>query len=177
MVTCVRTCCRPKTLITFVWLAACVGWAAPVVSAGIEPDFLMDSDPELRIPQPVKDFNPELAVLWMKALERLEIDMQRMAAETIARAHEYGIPDLIKAVPRLEEILLAEASHPAARFAAARALIVLESHDSSDKLFEASQAYGADLRQLVEPALATWGNALAKTVWIERIGTAETRPR
>ncbi|MEO1998574.1 MAG: HEAT repeat domain-containing protein, partial [Planctomycetaceae bacterium] len=42
---------------------------------------------------------------------------------------------------------------------------------------EASQAYGADLRQLVEPALATWGNALAKTVWIERIGTAETRPR
>ena len=177
MVTCVRTCCRRKTLTTFVWLAACLGWAASVVSAGIEPDFLMDSDPELRIPQPVKDFNPELAILWIEALKRPEIDMQRMAAETIARAHQYGIPDLAKAVPRLEEIVVADSSHPAARFAAARALIVLDSRESSDKLFRASQAWGADLRQLVEPALAAWGTSSAKIVWMERIGSAETRPR
>ena len=179
MVTCVRACCRPKILIAFasVWLVVCLGGVDPVVSAGIDPDFLMDSDPDLRLPPPVKDFNPALASLWMEALERPEMDLQRMAAETIARAHEYGIPDLVTAVPRLEKILLAEASHPAARFAAAHALIVLECRDSSDKLFEAAQAFGADLRQHVEPALAAWGNVSAKKVWIERLGSPETRPR
>ncbi len=137
----------------------------------------MDSDPELHLPQPVKEVNPKLAALWMKALERPETDMQRMAAETIARAHQGGVPDLVQAVPRLEAILRAEGSHPAARFAAARALIVLESRRSSDKLFLASQTYGADLRQLVEPALAAWDNPSAKQVWIERLASAETRPR
>ena len=166
-----RTCCWQNSITKFVCLAVFLGWAAPVVVAGIEPDFLMDLDPELQIPQPVEDFNPAMATLWMAALERPEADMQRMAAETIARGHLYGIPDLTKAVPGLERILMADSSHPAARFAAARALIVLESRSSGGKLFEASQAFGADLQELVEPTLAVWKIPAAKDVWIERLKT------
>lgn len=35
-----------------------------------ELDFLIDTDPELDIPQPVTRFNPELKTLWITALER-----------------------------------------------------------------------------------------------------------
>lgn len=94
---------RLKLLCTSGWLTIHLCCVAQVALAEIEPDFLMDSDPELHLPKPVKDFNPNLTALWMKALERPEIDMQRMAAETIARAHQRGIPDLVKAVPRIEE--------------------------------------------------------------------------
>jgi HEAT repeat protein len=158
-------------------LTACLYWSTAVTDAGIEPDFLMDSDPELRIPEPIKDFNPAMASLWTAALERPETDMQRMAAETIARAHQYGIPGLIKTVPRLEQILMDDMSNPAARFAAAHALIVLESRDSEQKLFEASQLFGADLKELVEPAVAAWDCAAARTTWIERLKKPDTRPR
>jgi HEAT repeat protein len=103
--------------------------------------------------------------------------MQRMAAETVARAHPLGVPGLNDAVPRLETLLTEEASHPSVRFAAARALIVLDSRDSSAKLFDASQARGADLRQLVEPALAQWDYAPALDVWIARLDATDVRHR
>ena len=86
---------RPQFLYALVWLAIHLCCAGQFVFAAIEPDYLMDSDPQLRLPAPVENFNPAMKALWMMALERPEIDMQRMAAETIARAHQYGIPDLI----------------------------------------------------------------------------------
>jgi HEAT repeat protein len=160
-----------------IWLTIHLCCFAQFSIAAIQPDFLMDSDPEFQLPAPIEDFNPEMAALWIKALNRPEIDMQRMAAETIARAHKHGIPDLNKAIPRLEEILLADSSHPAARYAAAHALVVLESRNSSAKLFEASQVFGSDLRQLIEPTLADWNVGAAKARWIERLGAPEVRPR
>ncbi len=137
----------------------------------------MDSEPALKIPDPVKDFSPALKSLWLAALGRPEADMQRLAAETIARGHEYGVPDLTEAVPRLQTLLVAEKTHPATRFAAARALILLESRESSDKMFEVSQTYGADLRQLIEPTLAKWSFPPAIGVWIDRLSNPEVRPR
>ena len=156
--------------------AICCGFATPS-NAEIRPDFLMDSDPKLNIPDPVMHFSPELKSLWLAALERPDADMQRLAAETIARGHQYGVPGLMEAVPRLESLLQADKSQPATRFAAARALIVLESRDSSDELFQASQKYEADLRQLIEPALSKWDFALAIALWKERLANSETRTR
>ncbi len=162
---------------TIVWLSVFVCCTAQTIFAGIEPDFLMDSDPQLNVPAPVSNFNPELKKLWMAALERPEADMQRMAAETIARAHQSGMPDLIEAVPVLEKILLAESSHAASRFAAARALIVFDSRKSSLQLFEASQASGSDLRQLIEPSLAAWDYDPAGQMWLKRIESPGTKRR
>lgn len=143
----------------------------------IKPDFLMNSDPELRLPDPVKDFTRDFKGVWIQALQRPDIDLQRMTAETIALAHQHGIPDLIETVPALEAILTKESSHPAARFAAARALIVLDSRASSEKLWNASQAFGSELRQLVEPAMAEWNFGTAKSSWAARLESKETRPR
>lgn len=143
----------------------------------IRPDFLMDSNPVLQFPESIKNFSPNLKALWMAALERPESDLQRLAAETIARGHEYGVPDLSQAIPRLETLLTSEKSHPATRFAAAHALIVLDSRPSSDKLLQVSQAYEAELRQLIEPALAKWSFAPAIAVWKDRLGQPDTRPR
>ena len=149
------------------------------VSTTIAADlgFLAENDPQLTMPAPVKQSDSRHAGLWLQALNRPEFDMQRMAAETIARAHEYGVPELATAIPRLEDVLQAESSPPAVRFAAARALIALDSRDSGDALFDVSQRYDADLRQLVEPALAEWGHSPAVSVWTQRLAAPDTRLR
>ncbi len=166
-----------KLICTISVLSVHVLGGAPFVCAEIEPTFLMDTEPKLEVPEPIQNFDPALSSLWMTALERSEADMQRMAAETIARGHQLGMSDLTQAIPRLETILVSESSHPTARYAAARALIVLESRGSSEKLFNASQTHGSDLRQLIEPALAGWDYDPARAIWIERLSVTKTRPR
>ena len=165
-----------RQLLAIGMFSICCGITTPS-DAEIRPDFLMDSNPKLNVPDPVKYFSPELKSLWLAALERPETDMQRLAAETIARGHQYGVPDLEEAVSRLEAVLQADKSQPATRFAATRALIVLESRNSSEALFRFSQKYEADLRQLIEPALANWNFAPAISMWKERLGKSETRSR
>lgn len=154
------------------WCGAVAGFAAEA-----RVDFLTDSDPEIRVPEPVPYVHPEMKTLWLTALQRPEADMQRMAAESIARAKQIGILELTEAVPRLEEILIAEGSHPAARFAVARALIALDSRTSGEKLWGAAQAHGADLRHLVETAIAGWNVASARQEWLKRLDRTDTRLR
>ncbi len=145
--------------------------------AEVRVDFLIDSDPAIVVPQPPPIDHPGLKPLWLKSLQRPEMDMQRMVAESIARARTVGLFDLHEAVPRLEEILRATDSHPATRFAAARALILLNSRNSSEKLLDASQAYGADLRQLIEPVLAEWDFLPMRRTWIDRLNTPAVQHR
>src|SRR5438046_10010436 len=76
-----------------------------IARAEIRPEYLMDRDPQVVVPPPIKKFSPKLAALWMTALARPEVDMQRQTAEAIARGHVAGIPDLIAAAPRLTELL------------------------------------------------------------------------
>lgn len=147
------------------------------VDAEIPTDFLMNSDPEFRALDRIKDFKRDFKGIWLQALQRPEIDYQRKAAETVARAHEHGIPDLIELAPAMETILTHPESHPSARFAAARALIVLESRDSAAKLLDAGVNHGTQLRQLVEPALARWNFGPAASVWNKRLVEPRTLPR
>ncbi|MFO0919150.1 MAG: hypothetical protein U0872_12650 [Planctomycetaceae bacterium] len=172
--------CRPTNGLRAAWWIAV--WLCVVSNfslAAVQPDFLIDSDPELALPDDLRNFNPAYKAVWLAALKRPETDMQRMAAETIARGHQYGFPGLEEAIPELERILSAETSHASARFAAARALIVLDSRKSAEKLFAAGRTHGAGLRQLVEPALAEWNYEPIKAVWIERLADpqAELRDR
>ncbi len=148
-----------------------------IAFAEIRPEFAMDSDPQLIIPDPIKQFSKKYKPLWLSALARPEADMQRLAAETIAQAHSIGVPELGEAQPTLSKIIAAEDSHPAARTAAARALIVLDAKDAGQMLFEASQRYGADLRQVIEPALARWKFEPIRDVWQKRLSVKATRHR
>ncbi len=162
---------------SLVYLIVALVFLSGVGRAEIRPDFLMESDPDFHRLPTIKNPMPEHVRIWIEVLARPEIDYQRMAAESIAVAHEKGIPDLIKAVPPLETVLTAPSSHPSARFSAARALIALESRSSSEKLFDVSQKNGLDLRQLIEPALAEWNYLPIRPVWLKRLETRETRPR
>ena len=163
---------RPIVLLMTLWLTA-----GAVARAEIRTDFAMDSDPELKAPEPIIRFPVEHRPLWLKALARPEADLQRQAAEAIAEAHLLGTPDLAEAKPTLFKIVSAESTHPTARLAAARALIALEARESADTLFAASQKYGTDLRQLVEPALAKWKYQPIRKVWQQRLEVSETRHR
>ena len=147
------------------------------VFAEIKPDFLMDSDPLVKIIPVVMDANVDFSGAWMNALERPEIDFQRMAAGSIAKGYEKGIPNMKATIPALEKVVTAESSHLVARFAAAKALIVLDSRGSSDKLFDVSQRYGSDLRCLIEPVLAEWDHIPSRRVWISRLNEPTKRPR
>jgi HEAT repeat protein len=103
--------------------------------------------------------------------------MQRMAADAIGRGHLAGVPELADAVPRLVEIVTASQSHPAARLAAAQALISLGAKAAAPQLAESSEHFGADLRQLVEPALAQWRYEPIARVWLRRLKAPATRRR
>lgn len=145
--------------------------------AEIRPEFLMYSDPEVQLPGTVKSYSPRLKALWLEALARPEHDMQRQAAETIGKAHQMGVPDLEEAIPQLEKLLAADGSHPATRFAAARALIALKSQHSAPQLLDAAQRHESELRQLIEPVLAEWDFAPARVVWLARLQDRSSRQR
>ncbi len=147
------------------------------VRAEIRPEFLMDKDPELRVPAPAKVWSPRFKQLWLEALSRPEQDMQRMAADTISKAHQMGIPGMEEAVPVLKKLVTADGSHPTTRFASARALIELKAVSAVPDLFDAAQKHDAELRQLIEPALADWDFEPIRSVWIERLENRSTRPR
>jgi HEAT repeat protein len=137
----------------------------------------MDSDPLLPEPSIVKAYSPKYLPLWLQALDRGEADFQRLAAETIAQAHIEGVPKMLEARPALLRIVAAKESHPAARFTAARALIVLEAKDAAPQLFQVAHDHGSDIRQLIEPALARWKYQPALETWRKRLTTPDSAHR
>jgi HEAT repeat protein len=143
----------------------------------IRLDFEMDHDPEIHIPAAVTVFSNRLKPLWLEALARPEADLQRMAAAAIGRAHVAGFPDMDGAVPGLIAVLTAPASHPAARLAAARTLVLLDAKGAARQMAESAEKYGADLRQIVEPALPGWNYEPYRAVWQARLTGAGVRHR
>lgn len=146
------------------------GRAAEVVRV----DFLMLSDPEIPDIRSAKTYDSRCIPLWSQALKRPEHDYQRLAAETVARAHEVGMPGLDVLKLDLRSLLAAPTSTPPTRYAAAHALIALQDRASAELLLEQSRAGNLLLRQLVEPALADWNDEAARAVWHDRLGRADT---
>lgn len=151
--------------------------AAPTALAPITADYAMDSDPVLPAQKINKAYSAKYLPLWLQALDRPEADFQRLTAETVAQAHIEGMPKMIEAKPALVRIVTAKETHPTARFAAARALIVLEARDAAPKLFQVAQENGASVRQLIEPALARWKYEPAYEIWRKRLTSAEVNHR
>ena len=137
----------------------------------------MDSDPVLPEHKIIKAYSEKYLPLWLQALERPAVEMQRLAAETVAQAHIEGIPKMIQAQPALARIVSAKETHPAPRFAAARALIVLEAKDAAPQLFQVAQDYDGSVRQLIEPALARWKHAPAYEIWRKRLTSSDVNHR
>jgi HEAT repeat protein len=132
-------------------------------------DAPMYRKPYLPFP-PVEIIFPENAKgLWLRALERPEVDLRCQAADAVAEAHRRGVKGLDRMVDPLRAALDQPDQHPAVRLAAARALIALDAKAAAPSLWQQAQAGGSDLRDLVEPALARWDYEPARAVWLERL--------
>ncbi|MFN0056148.1 MAG: hypothetical protein ACKV0T_28710 [Planctomycetales bacterium] len=163
--------------IRVIGLVLCWLCVAAFARGEIRPDFVMDSDPEFKIPEPILEFPKRFKPLWIEALSRPEADMQRTAAETISQAHRAGVPELNEAVPVLVQLVTDPQTHTETRYAAARALLALEARDEAARLHAASRQYGPELRQLIEPALGVWNYEPLRDDWRARLAAKDPRPR
>jgi HEAT repeat protein len=151
--------------------------SSAVARGDIRADFDSDHDPAIRVPAPIQAFTKQVKPLWLQALARPESDLQRSAADAFGRAHRAGMPNLQEAIPLLVSILTNPASHPAARMAAAQALVHFQAKDAAPQMAASAHQYGADLRQIIEPALASWNYEPQRAVWRNRLTTPGVHSR
>jgi len=167
----------------------CLFWLSPCILVCLSPclshsradfDEVVDSpmyhDPELSASSVVKEFPKKAIGLWLKALDRPEVDMKCKAADAIALAQRRGVKGLEATVEPLLATLDLPDQHASVRLAAARALIALDARKAAPSLFRQAQTSRGDLRQLIEPTLAHWDYRPARTVWLDRLRDPATRP-
>lgn len=155
------------TLRAFVPMCLCAFLAAPAFA--VEVDNIMYQDPHLVTPEAEKVFSPRLKTLWLEAMAQPNADLQTQAALTIAEAHRRGMPNLRGTAGALAVMLDGPDTHPAARLAAARALVALDASDSAAVLLKRAGVDGLEMALTVEPALAAWDYAPARSTWLARV--------
>jgi HEAT repeat protein len=140
-------------------------------------DSPMYRKPYLPIP-PVEIIFPDGAkALWLRALERPEVELRSKAADAVTIARRRGVPGLERMAEPLRAALDQPDQHPAVRLAAARALIALDAKQAAASLWQQAQAGGSDSRDAIEPALARWNYEPARAVWLERLRDPATAHR
>ncbi len=139
-----------------------------IKGADIQFDDPMWQDPNLALPPPVKYFSKELKELWLQALQRPEVDMKRMAAGTIERAHIRGMTNLEDTIGPLVRELDAPSQHRVVRYAAASALIELNARQAAPVLMKYADM-SLEMSCLVEPVLARWNYQPMRDVWLKRL--------
>ncbi len=135
-------------------------------------DDVMWQDPYLPLPSWQPKFSKTLLPLWLEALARPEAETRRMAAGTFAIAASRSMPDLEPAIEPLRRILTGD-DDPVVRRCAASALVALDARNAAADLKAAAAADGLLMAEIVEPALATWGDAAAHDVWMARLATPD----
>lgn len=167
---------RLRAVASAILLAASGLWAGEL-AGDVEVDAARHEDPKTEQPSVVTVFSPRLKPLWLQALRGPEADLRRQAAQTIALAHQRGMPDLADTAAPLLKTLDATDEHPVVVLAAAQALIALDARDAAPRLFEHATSDGLEMAQLVEPALTRWDYGPIRKVWLERLSAPDTPPR
>lgn len=147
--------------------------ARPARCQEFKIDWAMDADPKLETPRPRRVFPEQLIPLWSQALSRPENELRRLTALTIVQARRLEMPGLDALVSPLADSLVSPDSTDDARFAAALALIALDSREHAADLAERSLKGNLALAQIVEPALAKWDYLPERETWLARLGDAK----
>jgi HEAT repeat protein len=140
-------------------------------------DSPMYTSPDLETSHRLSVFPEGAKSLWLKALERPEADLRCQAADAVARARRRGVTGLETTVAPLMAALEQPDQHSTVRLSVATALIALDARDAAPALLRQAQAGPADLREVVEPALAQWDYRPARAVWLARLRDAGTPTR
>jgi HEAT repeat protein len=152
----------------------------PAYGVGAEPpeldpvvDWAAANDPKIVLPTVMIDWSPDLPLLWKRALEHQEADVQREAADAIARAHQLGMPVSPTLGQELSETLVKVLEEPdqhvVARAAAARALVQIDARQTAELLSRHATRGPLEVTQIVEPALAHWDFQPQRDVWLQRL--------
>jgi HEAT repeat protein len=140
-------------------------------------DSPMYKSPDLPKPKVEWVFPEGAKKLWIAALDRPEAEMKCKAADAIARAHAQGVKGLDSAVAPLLAIFEQPGQHAAVRLAVVRALVSLDARGAAPRLFDQMQTVDADMRDVIEPALARWDYRPMRSVWLSRLNETEPRTR
>jgi HEAT repeat protein len=161
------------------WLYSILFLSLPGPLQAFDPelDSVMYHNPELLRPRVVPVLPAGATSLWLKALERPELELRCRAADTISQAHEIGLKGLEVTLAPLRAALDQTDQDPAVRLAAAHALVVIDAREAAPSLLQQAQAAGGDLANLVEPALARWDYRPARQVWLDRLKEPATPQR
>ncbi|RPI86875.1 MAG: HEAT repeat domain-containing protein, partial [Planctomycetaceae bacterium] len=158
-------------------LTAPSAWAPRLAAAEIRPDYQFFHDPDLERPVTTRKFDERLSELWLEALNRPEIDLQRMVCESIVRGVKIEVPGLDACIGRLRELLTADQTQPVVRSAVAKALVALAAHDAAEDLALAANRYSGDVRQTCERALGDWRYEPIRPEWLARLDSPTVRHR
>ena len=151
-------------------LPALIGVLPEVSAAEVRGiDSAMYFDPHFVLVAPTRVFSPKLKPLWLQALARPEADLQRQAAEAIAKARRLGMSGLEDTIPPLMETLATPGQHPVVKLAVVRALITLDAREAAPLFQELITTNGAELANLAEPALARWDYQPMRQLWQQRL--------
>lgn len=168
-----------RTLSVLMCTAVALTVYGPSAHAGpidADVDSAMDHDPSVPHPPPVPVFADNLKPLWLEAFAQPEVDLKRLIAATIIRAHQAGMPGLDQAIVPLTDALEAPDQHDIVRVAAAQALVALDSRRSAAVLRKHA-AENLLIAQVVEPALAAWKDPAAREMWLKRLSEPDVRPQ
>ncbi len=149
------------------------------VAAQVRPshvDLLMFRDPVLPKSSFTVVYPQQLKPLWLKALGRPEPEIVQVAADTIAIAHQHGMPDLTDTAPLLIGLLEQPNQSPAVTRSSVHALIALDAKEAQDLLWNLAQQSELDLAGVIEPTLAAWDYEPARDEWLSRLRDPTTRP-
>lgn len=148
--------------------------ASDVVAFDDHIDDVMYQDPQFPEYTTKVVYSDQLKPLWLEALQQPDAELQRMAAETIAHAHEWGLEGLEDTVPELRDILKRESLDPTVRRAVVNALVTLDAKESAAQLAALLDTATIAIAQLIEPALARWDFPPVRELWRQRLGDATT---
>lgn len=143
----------------------------PVSSDAVtEPKLKMFRDPDLRMPDPIRQLPDTYLDLWIEALSGPEQGLKREMAMNITRAHAEGYADCSRAIEALITVLNDDAAPRPVLVEVARALITLDAREHSEQLKAVLQkGAGAQYERVVELALAQWHDAEMQTIWQKRL--------
>jgi HEAT repeat protein len=134
----------------------------------------MMQDPSLSSPAVQLVFSDRLAPLWTSALQRPDLELRRLAADTIALADSYGMSGLGSMEDQLVAVLQSDQQDITVRRAAANALVKLDTKRAADLLAKQSEEANPDIALIVEPALGRWGYEPIRTTWLARLDNPAT---
>lgn len=133
----------------------------------------MYSDPKPAGRDSTRDHQLLVIPLWNRVLQEDNLEYQVLAADSIALAHEYGMPGLESTIPALLECLQSEDMK--VQRAAARALCMMDAKDAQP-LFEQQLADAPpSIAPWIEEGLLKWRSEKALELWRSRAASSEAR--